>query len=114
MKKYKNQFRKTDKTEKYLRSTASYSVRFYVYIHAHVYVSNLRKLPIVSAPNGSAATWACACTKPLFLRPVSHRVVLFGTVTHETPSTRNGFNVQQVQCAEFNSLDKTNLFFPKQ
>ncbi len=42
----KIQIRKTDEICKYLRSTASHRPVFYVYVHAHVYVSNLRNLPI--------------------------------------------------------------------
>ncbi len=36
--------------EKCLKSTGPHRVRFYVYIHAHVYVSNLQKLPTVVPP----------------------------------------------------------------
>ncbi len=42
-------YRTRDRMEKCLRSTASHRVNFYIWVHAYVYVFNLRKLPSVLA-----------------------------------------------------------------
>ncbi len=37
---------KQGETHKYLRRIASHRVRLYICVHAHVYVCNLRNLPV--------------------------------------------------------------------
>ncbi len=62
------QFRTTDKNEKYLKSTASHRVKFYVY--AHVYVSNSTNQH-ASGVNAPLSPAAAGSTQQCFTTPGS-------------------------------------------